>query len=185
VARQILALAAFMRVLRELGKAVLLLAVLTFGIAPVSAQTGSTIPPAVISISTVDPLLAPLISGPVFTGRIDGRPLEFIAAVSRVDSSPADVYFGVIIPGGRIFSWIPGTANVPMLVEGLFPAAQRITDTAISSAGMLGSNPQHSFSADHPLGLYSVFCFFVRTGAAPGDPRQWFAAAMSPLVITN
>ncbi len=169
----------------KLGKAVLLPAVLAFGIAPVSAQTGASIAPPVISISTIDPIVTPLASVPVFTWRTDGQPLEFVAAVSRADSSPIDMYFGIIVPDGRIFSWISGTANVPILLEGLFPAAQLVTGTAISSAELLGKNPQHIFSADHPLGLYSVFFFLVPTGADPGDPRQWIAATMSPLMISN
>ena len=173
------------RVLRELSKVVLMSAVLALGITSVSAQTGASIAPPVISISTVDPMVAPLASVPVFTWRTDGRPLEFVAAVSRVDSSPVDVYFGIIIPDGRIFSWISGTANVPIFLEGLFPAAQRITDTTISNAELLGENPRHIFSAGHPLGLYSVFFFLVPTGADPGDSRQWISATMSPLVISN
>lgn len=176
------------RIFRKLGKVVLLLsAVLALGIAPVSVQ-GTSIPPAVISISVVDALISPLVSVPIFSWTTGvGRPLEFGAAVSRVDSSPVDVYFGIIIPGGRIFSWISGTANVPILLEGLFPAAQRITDTdtAISSAELLGRNPQHIFSADHPLGLYLVFFFLVPTGTDPGDSRHWIAATMSPLMIFN
>ena len=172
------------RVLRVLGKVLLLSAVLASGIAPMYAR-GSTIAPPVISITTVDAIMGPLVSLPVFTWRTDGRPLAFNATFSRGDSSPVDVYFGIIIPGGRVFSWISGTANVPTLREGLLPAAQGITNTASSSAGLLGANPQHIFSADYPLGLYSVFFFLVPAGADPGDSRRWIAASMSPLVISN
>lgn len=171
------------RAVREPVKVVLLSTMLAFGIAPVSAQESIARP--VITILTLDAILAPAVTVPVFTWRTGGRPLEFDAVVSRLDSSAVDVYFGVIVPDGRIFSWISGTANIPILLEGLFPAAHRITDTAIFTAGLLGRNPQHSFSADHPLGLYSVFLFLVPTGAVPSDPRQWIAATMSPLVITN
>jgi hypothetical protein len=45
---------------------------------------------------------------------ITGRAID--AAVSRFESSAVDLYFGIIVPGGRIFSWISGTANIPILV---------------------------------------------------------------------
>lgn len=172
------------RVLKKLGEVFLLPAMFALGIAPVSAMSASVASP-VISIATFDAMLAPLSSPPVFTWRTDLRPLEFDAAVSRTDSSPVDVYFGIIIPGGRIFSWSPGTASVPNLQEGFSPAAQGTTATEMSSAALLGRNPQHLFTADHLLGLYSVFFFLVPTGADPRDPRRWIGATMSPLVISN
>jgi hypothetical protein len=96
-----------------------------------------------------------------------------------------DVYFGILTPGGRVFSWKPGATNAPILAEGFFPAAQNTTATEMASTALLGGSPQHLFGSDHPLGLYSVFFFLVRTGADPRDPRQWYGATMAPLVITN
>jgi len=173
------------RVLREPAKVVLFAAMLAFGIAPVPAQSGSSIPSPVISIVALDAHLAPGGTLPVFTWRTDGRLLDFGAFLTRYESSPVDVYFGIIVPGGRIFSWSPGTNNVPNLQEGFVPAAQRTTATEMSSGALLGGSPQHSFSANHPLGLYSVFFFLVPAGADPRDLRQWYGATMSPLVITN
>jgi len=172
------------RALRALGKVVLLPAVLAVGIAPGSA-IGSTIPAPVVSITTLDAVQAPLIWEPRFTWKTDGRPLEFVASVTRYESSPVDVYFGILIPGGSIASWHPGTGHGPILQEGFFPAAQSMTATEMSGAALLGRNPQYSFSAGHPLGLYSVFFFLVPAGADPRDPSRWYGATMSPLVITN
>lgn len=173
------------RVLREPVKVVLFSAMLAFGIAPVPAQSGTSIPSPVISIMALDANLAPGGTLPVFTWRTDGRLLEFDASLSRYESSPVDVYFGIIVPGGRIFSWSPGTNNVPTLQEGFVPAAQRTTATEMSGAALLGSSPQYGFSSDHLLGLYSVFFFLVPAGTDPRDPRRWMGATMSPLVITN
>jgi hypothetical protein len=172
------------RVSRELGKAILLPAVLAFGSAPGPAM-GSTIAPPVVSILTTDVLTAGYIGVPRFTWKgVDGA-LQFEAAVTRNESSPVDVYFGILTPGGRVFSWKPGTTNAPILAEGFFPAAQNTTATEMWSTVLLGGSPQHLFGSDHPLGLYSVFFFLVRTGADPRDPRQWHGATMAPLVITN
>jgi len=171
----------FLRSLRKVGFS---LALLVSGITPfVHAET---IPQPLISILTLDVLVAPLVAAPVFAWRTDlARPLEFIATITRSDISPVDVYFGVIIPGGRVFSWIPGTANGPVLVEGLSPAGRGITAAAISGAGLLGSDPQNLFSASQPIGLYSLFVVLVRSGADASNPGNWFGAAMSPLIISN
>jgi hypothetical protein len=160
-------------------------AVFAFGLAPVGAQA-TTIPQPVISIATLDAMLAPLVAVPVFTWSTTiGRPLAFGVTISRSDVSPTDVYVGILIPGGRVFSWIPGPANAPVLVEGWSPAGRGITAAAISGASLLGSDPQHLFAWGHPLGLYSVFAVLVRSGADPNDPAQWYGATMSPLVISN
>jgi hypothetical protein len=160
-------------------------AVFALGCFP-AAVHASTIPPPVISIVTLDAVLAPLIAAPVFSWTTTiGRPLAFGATISRSDLSPTDVYFGILIPGGRILSWIPGTANGPELVEGWSPAGRGITAAAISSAALLGSDPQHLFAWGYPLGLYSVFVVLVRAGADPNDASRWYGATMSPLVISN
>lgn len=175
------------RALRALGKVLFIPAALAVGVAPGSAM-GSTIPAPVVSITTLDAAQAPLIWEPRFTWRTDGRPLEFVANVTRYESSPVDVYFGILLPGGRIASWHPGTGHGPILQEGFWPAARRTAATEMSGAALLRGNPRHSFSADSayfPLGLYSVFIFLVPAGADPRDPSRWYGATMSPLVITN
>ena len=98
--------------------------------------------------------------------------------------SPIDVYVGVITPGGRFLSWIPGTANVPVLVEGLSPAGRGLTATSISGAALLGSHPQYLFSAADPPGLYSLFVILAVAGT-DASKGLWFGAAMSPLLIIN
>ena len=170
---------------RELAKALVVVGLLAAGTGAVLAQTGASVPPPVISIAAMDPAVAPVATVPVFTWRTDGRPLEFTASASRADNSPVDVYFGVLVADGRAFSWIGGTATIPILLPGLSPLAQGITHTVISTTELLGRNPQHIFAADDPPGLYSVFFFLVPTGANPADSRQWIGASMSPLVLSN
>lgn len=149
------------------------------------AAVASSAPPPTFSIQVMDAIRAPLVAVPVFQWRIDQGPLLFDATLSRAGSSPVDVYFGIIIPGGRIFTWTPGQSGGPILREGLFPAAQGTTATQISSFSLLGTDPEQTFSAGYPLGLYSVFMLFLPTGANAGDLRSWTGAAMSPLLITN
>lgn len=174
----------------DFGRRVFLALRLCLACAPLIATllpTGTratTIPQPTISIITADAELSQLALLPVFTWRTDiGRPLLLGMQVSRSDSSPVDVYFGVLAPDGRFFSWVPQSGSVPLLLEGMYPAGRAITATAISSAGLLGRDPQHLFSAGHPLGIYSVAVILVATAADPADPRQWFAASMSPLLL--
>ena len=173
----------FRRVLFGLAKILLLPTVLLLGLVPGSA-IAATAPPPTISILTLDAALAGLLSTPVFTWRTDGRALQFEATASRGVSNPVDVYFGVLTPGGRVFSWSPAS-GAPNMQEGVFPCGQGVTATEISSAGLLGSSPQYTFSAGSQLGIYSVFFFLVPAGTDPRDPRSWIGANMSPLVITN
>jgi len=160
-----------------------LVAVLAFGVAAGSA-IGSTAAVPVISILTMDAMTAGYIGAQVFTWRTDGRALQFEAAASGFHNSPVDVYFGVVAPGERVFTWSPA-AGAPNLREGLFPAGQGITASEIYSVALLGSSPQYTFPAGSPLGIYSVFFILVYAGNDPRDARQWLAANMSPLVITN
>lgn len=88
-------------------------------------------------------------------------------------------------PGGQVFSWVPGSTNVPVLVAGLAPAGRGMTTSAISFTALLGSPPQHLFSAADPPGLYSLLVVLVVAGSDPSDPRHWFGAAMSPLIISK
>jgi len=171
------------RVLVGLAKVVLLPTVLALGVVPASAVAATAAPPT-IKILVLDAATAGLLSTPVFTWRIDGGAVQFEATASRDLSNPVDVYFGVVAPGERVFSWSPAV-GAPNLREGLFPAGQAITATQISSTGLLGSGPQYTFPAGSPLGIYSVFFLLVYAGNDPRDPRQWVAANMSPLVITN
>lgn len=173
------------RLFTVLGRVSLACALLAFALIPMGTRA-STIPQPVISIIAADAQLSQLTLVPVFTWRTDiGRPLAFGMQISRTDTSSVDVYFGVLAPDGRFFSWVPQTGSAPLLLEGLYPAGRAITATAISSAGLLGSDPRHLFAHGHPLGIYSVAVILVATAADPTDPRQWFAASMSPLLISN
>ncbi|MBG9390614.1 hypothetical protein [Caenimonas aquaedulcis] len=174
------------RGLGRLAQLVLLPAVLAYGLAAPSAKASVAAPP-VIYIQAIDPVLAGLNGAPVFTWRTDGRPLQFGGGVDRTHTGfpPVDVYFGVMIPGGRLFTWTPGTGSEPNLREGLFPAGQGITAIQISTRDLLGASPQRPFSSADPLGVYSIFLFLTSPGADPRDARGWYGASMSPLVITN
>ena len=156
---------------------------LVSGLVPLNARA-AIIAPAVISIQAEDALLAQLDGSPVFSWSLGiGRPLEVVATINRADLSPVDVYLVVLVPGGQVFSWVPGSTNVPVLVAGLAPAGRGMTTSAISFTALLGSPPQHLFSAADPPGLYSLLVVLVVAGSDPSDPRHWFGAAMSPLII--
>lgn len=169
------------RILDRLAELVLLPTVLALGVVPGSV-VASTIALPIINIGVTDAETAGLNGAQWFTWI--GRPLAFSFAVHRrEDTAPVDVYFGVLTPGGRVFSWSPG-AGAPNLQEGLFPVGQGITATEISSA-LLGSNPEYTFPPGHEIGIYSVFCFLLPAGVDPRSPRSWINASMSPVVVSN
>lgn len=91
------------RLFSDLGKAILVLAALAFEGAPTSALA-QLAPAPVISIEARDEQGAQE-RGPVFSWRTNLRPLDFLLTVSRSPGGgPAfDLYFGILIPGGRIF----------------------------------------------------------------------------------
>lgn len=170
----------------RVGMAIFLVVAVALGLSGMPmAAAASSAPPTAFAIQVIDATRAPFVSVPVFQWRIGQGPLLFDAILSRSSSSPVDVYFGIIIPAGRIFTWTPGQSGGPILREGLFPAAQGTTATQISAFSLLETAPQHTISAGYPLGLYSVFMLLVPTGANAGDLRSWTGAAMSPLLITN
>jgi hypothetical protein len=163
----------------------LLVAIVSLATAPAVTQATSIAAPPQITISAADALTAGISGVPVFSWRADGRALVFSAFAVRPDTRPIDVYFGVIIPGGRTFTWTPSSTSLPILVEGLRPAGQNVTDTFINPIALLGAVPQHAFSSAAPLGLYSVFVLLVLHGADPADTSRWVAASMSPLVLSD
>jgi hypothetical protein len=158
----------------------LLLAVISLGTAPTLVQALSLAAPPQISIFVANP-----IGVPVFSWQTNGGALQFDASVTSTLPLPVDVYFGVIIPGGRTFTWTSALTNVPILVEGLIPVAQNVTPTFFHAATSLGGVPQHTFSNTHPRGLYSVFVLLVAHGASPADASRWVAASMSPLMLSD
>ena len=164
---------------------VFLVVMLAFGLVPTTVNA-SSLPRPVISIIVTPWYSAGLSDIPVFTwSRTSGEELVFDAAVSRAFIRPADIYFGVLTPDGRVLSWRPGPANVPILQEGLFPAAQANTAEMTSAYTWLGTFPRFTFSSSNLTGIYSVFVLVVPAGSDPGNPRIWTAAQMWPLVITN
>jgi hypothetical protein len=163
-----------------------LVAMLVLGCMPLSSVASSSIPQPVISIQTVDATRAPPDTVHVFSWLMSQGSLAFGATLTRYENSPIDVYFGILIPGGRVYTWTRGISNGPVLREGLSPAVQRTTETQIDSATILGSNPIQGFADDarSPSGLYSIFMFMVPAGAGPGDLRNWTGGASSPLFLS-
>jgi len=161
-----------------------LLAVISLATAPTVAQATTFAAPPRIQIIAVDAATAGFIDAPLFRWRTDGRALQFNASVSPF-TLPVDVYFGVIIPGGRTFTWTTASTTGPVLIEGLHPAGQNLTQTDFVASASLGGAPRYAFSNGEPLGLYSLFVLVVLHGADPSDTSRWIAANMSPLILSE
>jgi hypothetical protein len=117
------------------------------------------------------------------------RPLQFGAQIERVDGSlptpgsfPTDIYFGVIVPGGRVFTWVSNPGGGAALVEGLVPVARAVTEPSFSTGRVFGT-PEYTFSERDAPGLYSIFVLLVTPGSDASDARSWQYARMVPLMF--
>jgi hypothetical protein len=118
-----------------------------------------------------------------------GQPLRFGLQIERLDGSfptpgsfPTDIYFGAIVPGGRVFTWVSNPGGGPVLVEGLIPVARAFTAISFVAERVLGI-PEYTFSERDAPGLYSVFVLLVTPGSDPSDGRSWQYARMVPLMF--
>lgn len=89
----------------------------------------SSVAPPVIRPYVFDALLSSLIGQQVFVvPPAPARPLAVGATVAReAGSLPVDVYLGVIVPGGQVFTWVPKPGGGATLVKGLAPVARAVT----------------------------------------------------------
>jgi hypothetical protein len=111
---------------------------------------------------------------------VTGSQLSVSVSVSWVRTNPpatADIYVGVVLPGGQVLSWVP-TESGPVLQGGLAPFARNATFTPFVATGLA-----HAFSGAEPAGLYSIHTILVTPGADPLDARNWFSARTVPLVF--
>lgn len=145
----------------------------------------STVPQPVVTLSVRDVILGDLGGQPVYLApSAPGRPLAFSASVTRVEGSlPVDVYFGVMSPGGRVFTWIRKPGGGAELVEGLRPLVRAWSGVSLATAAALGEDPQYVFTGREAPGLYSVFLLLVTPEADPGNPGNWSTAQMTPLMF--
>jgi hypothetical protein len=99
-------------------------------------------------------------------------------------SSVGDLYFGVILPNGTIYTWA-GDANEASLREGLTPIASNLDlrQELLFDLNATVGDVQHVFTRDDPAGMYSVFALLVRAGANPTQENSWYEADMRPLIV--
>lgn len=145
----------------------------------------SSVAPPVVTPYVVDALLSGLIDRQLFVvPPAPARPLAVGATVARVvGSPPMDVYLGVIVPGGQVYTWIPRPGGGATLVKGLSPVARAVTETTFATATVFGADAKYTFSEGDARGLYSVFALLVPPGSDPGDARKWTWVNMTPLMF--
>lgn len=100
----------------------------------------------------------------------------------------ADIYFGVILPGGTtIHTWSPNSNGTVTLKSGFAPLAKArslLTVGTFTTASVNGGNRiRHDLSGSETNGLYLLFMFLVPTGTDPTEIRQWSFVTMKPLYL--
>lgn len=98
----------------------------------------------------------------------------------------ADVYFGILLPGGAsVMSWTIQN-GVTTLVPGYVPFARAIPNTVVFQAfdnNKWGAPINYTFSGSEPKGLYFVYLILTAPGADPNDSRQWRQVSTHPFVV--
>lgn len=100
----------------------------------------------------------------------------------------ADIYFGVILPGGTtVHTWSLNSNGTVTLKSGYAPIAKAqslLTVGTFTTASVNGGNRiRHDLSGSETKGLYLLFMFLVPTGTDPTDIRQWSFVTMKPLYV--
>ncbi len=100
----------------------------------------------------------------------------------------ADIYFGVILPGGTtVQTWSSNSNGTVTLKSGYAPIAKArslLTVGTFTTASVNGGNRiKHDLSGSETKGLYLLFMFLVPTGTDPTDIQQWSFVTMQPLYV--
>lgn len=98
----------------------------------------------------------------------------------------ADVYFGILLPGGAsVMSWTVQN-EATTLVPGYVPFARAIPNNALFQAFYNNRDGQaitYTFNGTEPKGLYFVYLILTSPGADPSDSRQWRQVSTHPFVV--
>ncbi len=129
------------------------------------------------------------VGAPIHTAREDGIPHAFSASI-RIPANGlqvhADLYFGVMRPGGKgSITWI-NVAGVPTLQREMAPLLEWIdlgTEGTITTTEIFGRDVEHVFTGSEPGGMYLVFALLVATGADPYNTGNWLGVDMTPLFV--
>jgi hypothetical protein len=100
----------------------------------------------------------------------------------------ADLYFGVLLPGGQAaITWVNDAGNVT-LQDGMTPIAtglqmNQTTSFSLTRDELEQDAIEHVFTGSEPLGMYVVFALLVAEGQDPGNTQSWLAVDMQPLMV--
>ncbi len=100
----------------------------------------------------------------------------------------ADIYFGVILPGGTtVHTWSPNNNGTVTLKSGYAPLvkAQSLSTVGTFTTASVneGNRIRFDLSGNEPKGLYLLLMFLVPTGTDPTDIQQWSFVTMKPLYL--
>ncbi|QTN28272.1 hypothetical protein HZ993_24100 [Rhodoferax sp. AJA081-3] len=153
------------------------------------ALATSSVPRPVLSTWVTTPYLTPALNiEPVHVGKLPYAFGALIAWPERdiVYTKGADVYFGILLPGGSsVLSWTVQN-GVPTLVPGYVPFARAIPNTGNFqpfAVNRTGYPLTYTFNGTEPKGLYFAYLILTYPGADPNDSRQWNQVSTHPFVV--
>jgi len=112
-----------------------------------------------------------------------------VGAAAGMTMGPYDIYFVVLRPDGRWYSWVmdprPG-ASLQQLVPGLVPLATSLHvqgESVLSNLDLAGRQGARLFPAGTAKGVHWVACLAMQAGQSVDDLAQWRHVVMTPVVL--
>jgi hypothetical protein len=143
-----------------------------------------------LNVPTLDIQIHGVLGSPTFSARGGPRPYAFDVDVDLFAglALTADLYFGVLLPGGQAaVSWVNDAGNLT-LQDGMTPIVtglemNQTTSFSLARDQLEQEAIEHIFTGDEPLGMYVVFALLVAEGQDPGNTQNWLAVDMQPLMV--
>lgn len=156
------------------------------------AAASSSVPGPTVTIGITDGLNPKLIIDTAFLDKqpsfVAGQAVWTTSLAGTPWVSGADIYFGVILPGGTsIQTWSPDSNGAVTLKNGYAPlvSGRSVVDpsTFTTASANGGKEINYTFSGGEPKGLYMVVFFLVAAGKNPADVTNWNSVTMQPLFV--
>jgi hypothetical protein len=101
-------------------------------------------------------------------------------------NSKADVYLGLLSPGGDIsYTWAKRGDSYE-LARGMAPVLENVelSETArINVASIIKQNLDYKFGTGEAVGMYSAFALVVAADSDPSAPQNWLVIDVQPLFV--
>lgn len=156
------------------------------------AAASSSVPGPTVTLAISDGMNPKLIIDTAFLDKLPSFVSGQVVWTTSLAGTPwvsgADIYFGVILPGGTtVHTWSPNSNGTVTLKSGYAPlvSGRSVVDpsTFTTASANGGKDISYTFTGDEPKGLYMILLFMVGAGRNPADITNWNSVTMQPLFV--